>query len=267
MLHCDDYKILISALLDEEITEAERGDLMNHLEQCADCTAFLSDQLAMRDALRGLTAAAPAGFAASVMARVHQTAQEPAKKEERKVLTFPALRRWVGLAACCAVVALGVFTLGGLPRTMSDTANCAAGAPEAFDNGAAAAQTYMDGLALGTDSAAPDYGTDSAAPDYGTTDTARSGIPESPAANEPCVEEDNCKTSLTGEYAALLTVSGATAQQWVEDTLGEEWVSGLCYSLTAEEYAQLRSLLLDAGASFAEEAGTDESDVYLLLAE
>lgn len=259
MLHCDDYKILISALLDEEITEAERGDLMDHLEQCADCTAFLSDQLAMRDALRGLTAAAPAGFAASVMARVHQTAQEPAKKEERKVLAFPALRRWVGLAACCAVVALGVFTLGDLPRTMSDTANCAAGAPEALDNSAAAPQTYMtDGLALGTDAAAPDYG---------TADTARSGMPESPAESEPCVEEDNCEPSFTGEYAAMLAASGAAAQQWVEDTLGEEWISGLCYYLTAEEYAQLRSLLIDAGEPFAEVTGSDETKVYLLLAE
>ena len=142
---------------------------------------------------------------------------------------------------------------------MSDTANCAAGAPEALDNGAVAPQTYMtDGLALGTDAAAPDYG---------TADTARSGMPESPAESEPCAEEDNCEPSFTGEYAAMLAASGAAAQQWVEDTLGEEWVSGCSYYLTAEEYAQLRSLLIDAGEPFAEVTGSDETKVYLLLAE
>lgn len=256
MLHCEEYKTLISALLDEEITEAERGDLMNHLGQCANCAAYLQDQIAMGEALRGLTAEAPAGFAESVMDRVRRTAQEP-KKEERKALTFPQLRRWAGLAACCAVVALGAFALGGLPRTMNDAANCAA-APESFDNGAAY-QTYTDGFAAGADTAAPEYGVNNA---------ARAEIPESKLTDDIVIEEAlDCKAVLTGEYAALLSATGKTAQQWVEETLGEEWVVGASYSLTAEQFGELQELLQEKGESFTVLTATEESDIYVLLAE
>lgn len=258
MLHCEDYKVLISALLDEEITEAERGDLMDHLEQCADCAAFLSDQLAMREALRGLTAEAPAGFADSVMARVRETAQER-PETEKKVLAFPQIRRWAGLAACCAVVALGVLTLGGLPRTMNDTANCAVGAPEMLDNGAAAPEAYMNGFAVGADAAAPEYG---------MADAARSEVPESSAAGGVIVEENSdCKVLFVDEYAALLTCGSDIAARFVTDTLGQEWISGAYYPLTADEYTQLLDLLTDAGEPFTEETGTDETELYLLLAE
>ena len=256
MSHCEKYKMLISALLDEEITEAERSDLMNHLEQCADCAAFLSDQLAIKEALHGLTAQVPAGFSEHVMARVRETAQDHSEKA-KKVLSFPRIYRWVSLAACCAVVTFGAVALGSLPRSMEATADSAAYGIELNEN-TAAPQTYMDGLTLDTDSAAEDYG---------TADTARSGTPEIPAASEPCAEDDNCEPSFTGERATLLAASGATVQQWVEDTLGKEWISGWSYYLTAEEYAQLRGLLLDAGESFTEVTGTGEIEFYLLQAE
>lgn len=253
MLHCEEFKTLISALLDEEITDTERESLMDHLAQCDDCAAYFHDQLALRDALRGLTAEAPAGFAERVMDRVHQTAQE----EERKVLAFPMIRRWAGLAACCAVVVLGVFALGGLPHTMNSSADCAA-APESYDNGAAY-EPCMDTFSGGADETAPEYG---------MGDAARSGIPESPVAEDVVTEEDNDScASFADEYAALLSASGESAQRWVEETLGEKWVVGAYYSLTVEQFGELQNLLQKENEPFTVLTGTEESDIFVLLAE
>ncbi len=256
MRKCEDFEALISALLDEEITETERGELMDHLEQCEACKAYLSDQHAMRDALRGLSAAAPAGFADGVMAKVHETAQEGAKKSDAKVISFPRIRRWAGLAACCAVVALGVFALGGLPHTMNQTADCAA-APEMRDNGAP--QTFSGGSAASADTAAPDYG---------VADAARSEMPESQAEDNAAPEEALDQTAVSAdEYTALMVCAGDAAQQWVQETLGSDWVVGTYYSLTQEQFGQLQELLQEENEPFTVLTGTSGSDIYLLLAE
>ena len=252
MPHCENYQMLISALLDDEITETQRADLMEHLETCVDCAAFLNDQLALKDALRGLTAQAPKNFSESIMARVRETAQDR-PENEKKVLTFPGLRRWVGLAACCAVVAIGAVALGGLPRTM-EAADCAADIVQRNENTSAPA----------FDSGVAESDQNGAAPtaDYGRSVDATGVAPEAAETGT-----DNCEPSFTGERATLLAASGATVQQWVEDTLGEEWISGCSYYLTAEEYTQLRGLLLDAGEFFTEVTGTGEIELYLLQAE
>lgn len=248
MQKCEEFQALISALLDEEITEAERSALMEHLAQCDDCKARLSDQLAMRDALRSMTAEAPAGFAESVMARVHETAQETAKSE-KKILAFPAIRRWAGLAACCAVVLLGVFALGGLPHTMEDAVNSAAMAPDMRDGGAGVPEAYSTGSA----------DADAAVPEYGMADAARAEVPESPATDDAACE--------AADYAVMLTCGSDTAKQWVKDNLQKDWVAGTLYFLTEEQYTELSDLLAQENAPFTTEIGTEGSDIYILLAE
>ncbi|MBQ2896303.1 MAG: zf-HC2 domain-containing protein [Oscillospiraceae bacterium] len=126
---CEYYLELISAQLDGELTEEERAALTEHLSSCENCRRIASAFSAIRD---GITeeAEVPAGFAASVMARL------PAKK--KKVIT---LRRWGSLAAAAVlVVALGSYGArllapkgGAAPASGADMAAPAAEAPAAAE--------------------------------------------------------------------------------------------------------------------------------------
>lgn len=253
MQNCEKYQDLISALLDEEITDSERRDLMDHVALCSECRAYLDDQLALRAALQDLTAAAPAGFADGVMARVRETAQDGAQKESRKVIPFPALRRWAGLAACCAVVVLGVFALGGLPNFTNTGTNCAA--PEAISDNYAA---YSYGLADAADDGQVCLD-DGSVPHTARSETSEAFTEESPC-TAPCDD-------ISANYAALICCCSDTAARWVRETLGEEWVIGMSYSLTAEQYDTLYHLLREENDAFTVLSGTEGSDVYLLLAQ
>ena len=117
MRTCEEYEALISAFIDGELAEEERGALMEHMASCPACQQYFDDQIAIHDALESLEAPpAPAGFAERVMSRVRDMEQErpeqPAKAE-KKTIRFPHWRRWAALAACCAVAALGIWTFGG----------------------------------------------------------------------------------------------------------------------------------------------------------
>ena len=126
MKACKEYEARISALIDDELSPEERLAVMEHLAGCPGCKAYWEDLLAMGDLLRAEDTHAPEGFAESVMARVKETAQE------RKVVTFPLWKRLAAIAACCAIVVLGVWMMGGIaPSYMEDSAVNGSAAPEA----------------------------------------------------------------------------------------------------------------------------------------
>ena len=110
MEHCNNWQERISAFLDGRLPESERLELMEHLAICPDCQQYFNDQIAIHDALVGLDADAPAGFAQQVMDRIKVTPQD---KPVKKAIPFPGWRRWAATAACCAIAALGVLGLGG----------------------------------------------------------------------------------------------------------------------------------------------------------
>ena len=244
MTVCKEYEARISALIDDELTDADRLEVMEHLAVCPACKAFWEDLLAMRDALRE-EVPAPAGFADAVMSRVRETAQEAAAAE-KKTVRFPGWKRFAGLAACCAVVALGVWLADSMQpesMTMSSARNSYA-APEM-----AGADDCVPGNEADLDVA------DDAGP-YGYS--APCDVPESAedkTAEEPAV----CR--------AAITTSGDVAAQWVRDELGEEWASGACYSLSEEQFRELRNLLRESGEKFNEIQGDENGSGYLLLAE
>ena len=96
MKYCDEYAPALSAFVDGELTEQEKNELLAHVEACEGCRTYLAELMTMRAAFGGLEEYdAPAGFAESVMARLHEEAA-PKKRTQRK--------KWMGLAACAAVV-------------------------------------------------------------------------------------------------------------------------------------------------------------------
>ena len=112
---CEAYRDRISAYLDGELTGEERRELLAHLEICGDCRMCLDSELAIREALAGLETPAPEGFEARVMEKIRA---ESGDAPEEKVAAFPGWRRWAALAACCAVVCLGIFG-GGILKGWS----------------------------------------------------------------------------------------------------------------------------------------------------
>lgn len=113
MRTCGEYEELISAFIDGALAEEDREALMEHMADCSACQQYFDDQIAIHDALERMEAPAPAGFAEQVMEKVRLTAQDRPEQPERKTVSFPRWRRWTALAACCAVVLLGVWAFGG----------------------------------------------------------------------------------------------------------------------------------------------------------
>ena len=96
MKYCDEYAPALSAFVDGELTEQEKNEVLAHVETCEGCRTCLAELMTMRLAFGDLEEYdAPAGFAESVMARLHEEAA-PKKRTQRK--------KWMGLAACAAVV-------------------------------------------------------------------------------------------------------------------------------------------------------------------
>ena len=100
MKYCEEYLPALSALVDGEVNDAERAEILAHLEACEPCREFFAELTAMHAALADMEEYdAPAGFAEGVLARLH-AASAPKKRTPRAA--------WVSLAACAAIVVLAV---------------------------------------------------------------------------------------------------------------------------------------------------------------
>lgn len=102
MKYCEKYVPALSALADGELSEAERDEVLAHLETCEGCRAYLAELSAMHAALDEMEEYdAPEGFAEGVLARLHESAA-PKKRTHRTA--------WLASAACAAIV---IFAVGG----------------------------------------------------------------------------------------------------------------------------------------------------------
>lgn len=109
-MNCEQALELLSAKLDDQLTEAEARSLEAHLKTCPDCRALLQVLETQEEDLHTLAFEAPETLVADVMAQVRQEPRKAAKKPNR----------WAGFAAVAAVAALlalaafGVIPLPGL---------------------------------------------------------------------------------------------------------------------------------------------------------
>lgn len=108
MSNCKEFQLLASLVIDGEASEAEQAELTAHLEACPACRAYFEDIRRIHESFTREEARLPEGFARQVMERVRETAQDR-PQEKKPVISFPRWRQWAVLAACCALVALGVW--------------------------------------------------------------------------------------------------------------------------------------------------------------
>lgn len=105
----DKYAALLDAFIDGELSAQEAGEVREHLTRCADCQAYVSDALAIRDAFPDIEETiVPDDFAESVLAVLPP--RQIQWRTQWKKFVLP-------LAACLAVFLL----VRGLPRIGEST--------------------------------------------------------------------------------------------------------------------------------------------------
>lgn len=295
MRSCEEFALLASLAVDGEASQEEQAALAAHLEICPACRAYFEDIRAIHDSLAPEVITLPENFAAGVMERVRETAQDPPVK----TVSPPRWRRWVpgaALAACCALVVLGVWR-GNVTRFAGQSmvaADCAA--PSGEENGApaaaepaeqaeaalelAAAPPRSDAKAAPTSDEAPqpdgfpaeDAGAGSACPADSTAgQEADAPAAVAPAAAPPAVHgerygTDGAEPGAAGETVMLTTASPAAAA-WVEEYLGLPWTADEVFRLTEDQYGELRAALAEAGEAFSEEILGSSGGVWLIRAQ
>ena len=117
MKHCEEYSELMSAFIDNEISDAEAESLKAHLATCRDCRAYLIYLEKIHTEAASLAVDVPDGFSARVMNSI--AASEKAQKRF-------ALSRFKFTAIAAAIILL-VFAAGRLdsffPSVAEDLSN------------------------------------------------------------------------------------------------------------------------------------------------
>ena len=132
----DEYREKLSALLDEELDEREKAEVLAHLNVCEACRTYLIELTAVHDALNRMdTPSVPEGFAAGVMARLPENESKKSIKSVDNAKNAPKLtprsrsRRMIAsVAAAAAVLAIvsvpRMFRMGGAaPESASSLQN------------------------------------------------------------------------------------------------------------------------------------------------
>ena len=238
----DEYREKLSALLDEELDEREKAEVLAHLNVCEACRTYLIELTAVHNALSRMdTPSVPEGFAAGVMARLPENESKKSIKSVDNAKNAPKLtprshnRRMIAsVAAAAAVLAIvsvpRFFRMGGAaPESASSVQNSAVYGASGSTYDTAAAEVY-DTTA---DSAAPeapmlaeskqalDGGTPAAgaamaelmeeAPAESTTNTAAAPETAYDAAMDTLPEEESRKE------LPVLTLTGDGAAEWLAE--------------------------------------------------
>jgi len=124
MTHTE-YREMLSALLDGELSEAETGEALAHLETCAACRQYFAELTALHEALgEPDECGVPADFADGVLARLREGAAP-----KRRAVRRRSWQRTAALAACAAVV---ILAAARLPRMGAGKSAEAPAAPAAM---------------------------------------------------------------------------------------------------------------------------------------
>lgn len=110
-MDCEQALILISAALDGDLTEAERGALQAHMDACPDCRALAEDFGVLSVALSDMEVPAPEGLTGRVNAALDALDPPSAVPKPRR-----SWRAWGSLAALLALALClgGVYHFSGL---------------------------------------------------------------------------------------------------------------------------------------------------------
>lgn len=274
----ENYKELLSAFLDGELSEAERADVLAHLGTCEACRTYFAELTAMHDAFGDMEDIdAPEGFAEGVLARLHEEAAESAwtpQEPKRRVMW----RRWAGFAACAAIVLLAGsmwrFTRMGM-GVSSDNSS-----PSAFSGApASSAESFMTTASSAPAAAAPDYDLHA----YTTEDAPETAeyleAPAEPSAPEAAANSENgapfgngmegsAGTEDEENAAVVLTLYGEGAEEWLMAHCLDNYAGDNLYVVADEAlYALPEGLTLGDGEAVGRWRALDVGFVAVRAAE
>lgn len=113
MTGCDYYIDLVSAGLDNELSNEESSALTKHLNECDDCRALWNAFTAVSGAFADELEDVPDALHENVMAEIRRIEIKKRNRRTRMIST---------LAACAAIVILGGIGITSLPGKVSTTA-------------------------------------------------------------------------------------------------------------------------------------------------
>ena len=209
MKYCDEYAPALSAFVDGELTEQEKNEVLAHVETCEGCRTCLAELMTMRLAFGDLEEYdAPAGFAESVMARLHEEAA-PKKRTQRK--------KWMGLAACAAVVLMAAVLFPHVTGS-SGAADSAATANDCDAVSAELAQEPPE------DEEFTDRYTSVQHTGLSLFNTAEDGNASEPAAETMVTSQDSQEKTLTKNesHAVFYALSDDAETFLIEQGMGEQ---------------------------------------------
>ncbi|MBO4915015.1 MAG: zf-HC2 domain-containing protein [Oscillospiraceae bacterium] len=202
----EEYRDLLSALLDGELDEAQRASALAHLDECEECRAYYAELCAVHDAIAELEPeTVPAGFAESVMARLLE-GEKVVKLKKRS-----PWRGWTALAACAAVVVLAVgVTQNSRKSANTNTMEMAPAAPAAGYREEGAEEPSTGGsMLMQSMTMAPAGGVNDAAADLAEYEGNESVVMTVPTADANPAEK------AEGLREAELLLYGEDAEFWL----------------------------------------------------
>ena len=178
MRDCEKYIDMISSFADGELEDS--AALRSHLETCEECRSLLEFYRGISDAIQLDEEEVPENFAAGVMEKVDLYEQNALKRSKKR--NWGIAGRWIGIAACIAIVLVAFPRMPGL--------GCGASGGDKADSMSAGA--VMDAAAGGyggnfggvNESAMPESSeeysyTDTDDADYTTNATTESDVTDS----------------------------------------------------------------------------------------
>ncbi len=228
------YRMLVSAAVDGEATEAELKELEEHIAGCPECAALLEAYKAVGAELAD-EAEPPAKLAEGVMYRV---------KNEKKKRRF-AFGRFTAIAAAAIVIIFaGRFALGGLFRAGS-AAPKDAGTPEA-PSAVESAQNDVSRGPLATRAPEGSLAADApAAPDHYDNAAEPSSSEETDVPGSTIGQADPRTAELMllvldhPDEEAIYVVPADAAEQYVANSASNALSGGSWYEVPAEEGREL----------------------------
>lgn len=155
------WKLLVSAVIDGEASEAEREELKAHIKECPECAALLKAYRAVGDELREVDP--PEKLASGVMYRIKYV-----KKHRFAFGRFSA----IAAAAIIIVVAGSIFLKNNSTETNARKAAVSYAETESF---------YSESFALANDSAEAPESIEHAEADYANAYDAEPAVAPTPA--------------------------------------------------------------------------------------
>ena len=213
MSECEQYRQMMSAMLDGELDARAEAALAEHLKTCADCAKLYAAFSAVSAALSDGLEEPPQSLSANVMAEVRRSA---IRRKNRRL--SGSVRGFIAAAACLAVIvaaslALRPATVAGSAASTYSAADSAGEAAESASQPAAAAAPEAR---VRTEPAAGE--TSGLTDEAGAANDAASGADNGLCGSALTRQEQSYELTGSGDWAALSALlAGKTAALSEED--------------------------------------------------